>query len=307
MKQFNFFILFYGFLSFVLANPPGKSEEDVKEPEQKESISPDSDNTNKKNESVVGQTIYPLVRVTTEQGGGSGVLVYSDDKDVPGKFVTFLFTNHHVIDSAIHIVKTWDNLRQSYIQKEVNDLVNIEIFGYENDDQTVIINNVKAEVVAYIADEDLALLKLVHDFEIKNLAKLLPLTEKIGLLDPVIAVGCQNLSDPFPTTGIITDLNVLIDKKRYVGTSANIYFGSSGGAVYVQKSDAYYFAGIPSRITVDRGQALSYFGFFIPVERIHEFIETQKLSFLIDESKTPKECFEEREKLRQGSSKTESF
>jgi len=249
----------------------------------------------------VKQVLYPIVRVTTNNSGGaSGTILFSEDREGDGKFKTFIITNYHVIDSAVHITKEWDNLLNKYVEKEDNDLVNVDLFKYENNNKTVLFMTLKANIIAYKKEEDLALIQLVYDFKIDNVAHLLPREKTLDLFQEVMAVGCQALADPFPTIGIITDLEVMIDKKIYVQSSAPTYFGSSGSAVFTKVDSKYYFIGIPSRIAVQRGQALNHMGFFIPPDRIYEFIETQKLLFLIDSKISPKQSMEDRKKISNG-------
>lgn len=139
---------------------------------------------------------------------------------------------------------------------------------------------------------------MIYEFEVKNVSKLVPINKSLRLFQEVYAVGCQMLADPFPTPGIVADLEVIIDKKSYVAATAPIYFGSSGGAVYAKFDTDYYFVGIPSRVSMGYSGALSHMGYFIRPERIHEFISRNMLDFLVDETKTVNECFEKRENLR---------
>jgi len=48
--------------------------------------------------------IYPVVRVTTGNGGGSGTIIYSKEFE-PSKFSTYILTNHHIIADAITITE----------------------------------------------------------------------------------------------------------------------------------------------------------------------------------------------------------
>ena len=111
--------------------------------------------------------LYPSVRVTNGQGGGSGTVVYSEDREKKGEFQTFVITNHHVVDNLIHIEKQWDNLTQSYKYLEKNDTADVELFSYANGGKTITKSAVKAEIIAYVADEDIALLRLNHPFKIE--------------------------------------------------------------------------------------------------------------------------------------------
>jgi S1-C subfamily serine protease len=244
------------------------------------------------------QILYPIVRVTMGNSGGSGTIVYSEDREKSGEFQTFIFTNHHVVDAAIHVEKIWDSLDKSYKYVENNDLVNIEIFSYANGGRTVTRNPVKAEIIAYTEDEDIALLRLKYPFEVKHAVQILPPDKKLRLFQKVYNAGCPLLVDPIFTTGEITDLEVLIDKKVYIGCSADIIWGNSGGGTFVKFDDRYYLVGIPSRVNVAGYQAVTYMGYFISPERLTKFVKVQKLDFLLDKSKTPTEAYKARENLK---------
>jgi S1-C subfamily serine protease len=249
-------------------------------------------------DSKLHSILYPIVRVTYQGGGGSGTVVYSEDRESSGEFQTFVLTNHHVVSRAIKVEKIWDNLKQAYEYKENNDLVEVEIFNYANGGRTVTKSPVKAEIVAYQADEDIALLKLKYPFELKHSISILPSNKPLRLFQEIYAAGCPLLVDPTFTKGEVTDLEVIIDKKIYIGGSADIIWGNSGGAVFVNVDGTYYFVGIPSRGMSVYGQAVTYLGYFVSPERVHKFVRTQKLDFLLNKDKTPTESFEERAKLR---------
>jgi len=242
----------------------------------------------------------PLVRVRTAQASGSGVLVYSEDREAGGEFQTFVLTNQHVVSDAIHVTKTWDSLRQRHVYTEANDKVTVELFTYLRNGRTVIGQPVKAEIVAYKADEDLALLRLDYPLEVSDIAALWPAAAPLRLLQPVWAVGCSLGVDPTVTDGQITDLEELIDRKPYVMLNAQIIFGNSGGGVFARDSqDDIYFVGIPSRVTVMRGgQVCPWLAFMIPVDRVRRWFAAEKLEFLIDATVTPTASFEARTKAR---------
>ena len=53
--------------------------------------------------------LYPVVRVRSGQGGGSGVIVHSsEDPDNPGEFINIAITCQHVVDSSIKMRDEWD-------------------------------------------------------------------------------------------------------------------------------------------------------------------------------------------------------
>lgn len=249
------------------------------------------------------RVLYPVVRVLNGSGGGSGTVVYSEDREKKGEFQTFVVTNHHVVDNLIRVSKVWDNLTQSYRYEEQNELAEVELFQYADGGRTITKFPVKADIVAYIETEDIALLKLRHPFQIPFTAKVLPAGMQLRLFQEIYAVGCPLLVDPMFTKGEITDLDNIIDQKSYVGGTANIIWGNSGGAVMAKfDDDQWYFCGIPSRgYGAPNGQFVTYLGYYISPDRIRGFITTHKLEFLVDSVKTPTECMEARAKMQKRS------
>ncbi len=120
------------------------------------------------------QVMKPLVRVKTNYGSGSGTVLYSEDREDAGEHRTFILTNHHVVSSAIHVKKKWDNLTGSYIFSEENDQVTVELFTYLRNGKTVTSLPIKANIVAHKAEEDMALLELDYPVKIENVAVMLP-------------------------------------------------------------------------------------------------------------------------------------
>lgn len=240
--------------------------------------------------------LYPVVRVTVGQGGGSGTIIYSDDRDEEGRYVSFAVTNHHVISRAIRVTKKWNSLKQRYEQVEERDRVKVEAFVYEGG-TSIATTDYQADIVAHSEDHDIAVLRLYFPKKMDFVAPLLPVDKELRVFQKVYAVGCSLLHEPIATSGEITDLEDMIDNKPYTMCSADIIFGNSGGAVFAQMDGKWYFVGIPARVAVTRGAPITHMGWFVPIKRIRGWIDEQILHFLVDEKKTPKECFEERAKM----------
>ena len=241
----------------------------------------------------------PLVRVRTEAAAGSGVLIYSDDREKAGEFRTFVVTNSHVIDDAVKVVRKWESLRQAWTYVEENEQVTVELFTYLRGGKTVLAQPVKANIIAHNAEEDLAVLELDSPLAVKAVARLLPDGAPLRMLQDVWAVGCSLGVDPIVSVGQITDLEVLIDRRAYIMASANIIYGNSGGGVFTKVDEDYFFIGTPSRVSVTRnGQAITNMGFFIPAERLRAFFSAQKLNFLLNPAVTPADALKERERLQ---------
>jgi hypothetical protein len=80
--------------------------------------------------------------------------------------------------------------------------------------------------------------------------------------------------------------------------SADIIFGSSGGAVYHAETGEQI--GVTARVTVARfgfsAAITAWMGFCIPASRIYDFFDEQELRFLYDPDDTYAEAMERRRK-----------
>jgi len=249
------------------------------------------------------QAMYTIVRVTLKGGGGgSGTLIYSEDRKEKGNFLTFIITNHHVVDGAIKVEKAWDSMLGTEIKKERRETVKVEVFRYERLSVVVGRESFDADIVAHSKDHDLAILKLRGNRNIEYIANLFPRLEVqnvyIGQNAP--AVGCSLLHAPILTTGEITSLNDEIEDKQFWMSNSQIIYGSSGGAVFLKRDGEllWHWIGIPSRLNViGWGTPITHMGYFVPIPRIYSWLEDQHLEFFYDKTKTPEECFEKRKKL----------
>lgn len=239
--------------------------------------------------------LYPVVRVRTEKAGGSGTILYS--KPLPGKeeHETYVLTNHHVIADCIKVDKRWDSVVKRKIDKEFLTPCTVEIFSYVYMSRRDSGQTFTAEIIAYDAAHDLALLKLDTPTPAKYVANLYPKDKEkdIKLFADVWCSGCSLGHEPLINKGQITSLKETIDNKLYWMSNANSIFGNSGGAIFL--ADTGEFIGVPSRITaVQLGfgvDIITWMGFFGPIVRVYEFIEEQELQFLYDPNITSAECF----------------
>ena len=240
--------------------------------------------------------IYPVVRVTYGNSGGSGTIIYSKEIEV-GKYSTYILTNYHVIENAITITEEWDSILAKKIPIERRNVVYIEQFKYHNISIPVGTMRIEADIKIYNKIEDIALLKLRYDELIKTIAKL-PKTEedyKYYVLNESIAVGCSLLFPPLPTIGVITRMGFLIESLPYDMSSAQIIYGNSGGAMF--KSNGILI-GMPSKIAVTGwiGLPITHMGLFIPINRVYEYFKEEYYNFIFDLDINEKESLKLREK-----------
>jgi S1-C subfamily serine protease len=246
--------------------------------------------------------LYPIVRVSTGSGVGSGTIIFSAGE---GKASTYVLTNHHVIAPAIRISEEWDSALKKEVKKERRAIVYVEIFKYRDLSTPVGTMKIEADIVIYNESEDMALLKLRYDEPVQYVA-MLPKQEDVEsyrVMDKSIAVGCSLGFPPLPSVGVITRLGYQIDSLPYGMSSAQIIFGNSGGAMFTRDG---ILIGIPSRVAVQGwASAVPHMGLFIPVKRIFDWLEREYYDFLFDFTKTEKESLETRENKIKGRVKSE--
>ena len=247
--------------------------------------------------------IYPVVRVTCGNSGGSGTVIYSEsDGD---KWSSYVLTNHHVISSAIDVIEEWDPDLQKEVKKEKRSTVYVEIFKYKNISIPIGTLKVEANIVIYNKAEDMALLKLSMEDAVTYVATLMPRNklDSIHVFDGTVVVGCSLLFPPLPTSGEITRQNFQVDSLPFNMSSSQIIYGNSGGAMFT--SDGRLI-GIPSLVALAGWSTpITHMGLFIPIERIYDWLIKEHYDFIFNPEKKEKECLELREKEIKAKTKKE--
>lgn len=251
------------------------------------------------------QVLFTQVRVKTKKAGGSGTVLYSNE----GKdgYSTYVITCHHVIEDALSVKKEYDPKIGQDRKKEYRQVINVEFFDYASvpHGRRPVNNSVDADIMAYDKIHDMALLKLRMITQASTVAKLLSQEEitsiKIG--DRTNAVGCALLHDPILTEGMITHMGDEIEYNDYWMSSAQIIFGNSGGAMFLERDDEYSFIGIPSRVdVVGWANAVTHLGYFSPITRVYKFLDDESFQFIYDESYTEEQCEKTREDIKKKAS-----
>lgn len=246
--------------------------------------------------------VYPVCRVRTDRAGGSGTVVYSNPlPDNPEEWETYILTNFHVIEDAISIRKEWSPLKGRKVPKEYRKTVNVEFFEYKYLSDCVGGLSVEADIECWDKDEDLALLRTRTIKPASYVAELYPKEEdnKIKLGYGSYACGCSLGHTPLHTTGEIVSKVDEIENKKYWMSTAQTIFGNSGGAMFLRDGR---FIGVPARITALKlgfgVDIITHMGFFIPIERIYDFLEEQMYQFIYDNEYTSTQCKDMRDKRR---------
>jgi len=244
--------------------------------------------------------IYPVVRVTSPSGSGSGTVLYSkladyEEGERSDGFSTYVLTNYHVVAGAIRVIEKFDKDLGKDMKEEKLSICHIEIFKYRDLSTPIGTLKVEADIIIHSQEQDMALLRLRSDEEIKSIAQLLTKEHinDIKCLDETMAVGCSLAFPPLPTTGILTRKNYQIDSLPFHMSSSQIIYGNSGGAMFDGQGN---FIGIPSMLAIAGWSTpITHMGLFIPVSRVYEWLEAEHYDFIYDLTKNEKECLEDRE------------
>jgi len=248
--------------------------------------------------------IYPTVRVRTTKAGGSGLIVYSKPTpNNPKKYETYIMTCQHVIDEAIKKVKKKHPFANRTIEVEVRELVQVEVFEYEEMSTIVGASAYTAEIMAWDKQYDLALLKLNTTKKFDYVAKLYPKgkSDDIKLLMKLCSCGCSLGHEPILNKGQLNGKHDIIENEEYWLSTANTIFGNSGGSDFLDETHEYI--GITARISgyqlgfsVD---IITWMGFVIPIDTIYKFWDKQLFMFIYDEAFTSEQCAKLREEKRE--------
>ena len=211
--------------------------------------------------------LYPSVRITTDDGIGSGVII-SYHGDTENTENIYILTAAHVVGDEA--------------------LVSVELFDSAK--------TLPAFVVATDTGKDLALLRcasgvLSHASKTQDprlttpwryTAKLAPRDYVPYIFTPVWVIGCSLGYSPRPTAGEITRASGVMRNAsgaqtqdarpttQYWEISAPIWPGNSGGGVFLK--DTHELIGIAVWVKVCQGQLASTMGGIVPLPDIYEFL-----------------------------------
>ena len=232
--------------------------------------------------------LYPVTRVRASDSGGSGVIIYSEpDPEHEGQYINIALTCQHVVDKNIVVKDEWGTVLKREIKRDVTSECTIEMFDYDGS-KIVSANSIKAQIIAYDKNHDLAAVKLNSTRPIKHVSTVKTKDEidDLRISDPVWVCGCSLLHDPFPNPGTLTYLREMIEQKEYIMQNAPSIFGNSGGGLF--HGETGNLLGLTSRITVTQlgfgVDVQSWMGFSTHPDRLYEFFEHQELQFLYDKN-----------------------
>jgi S1-C subfamily serine protease len=214
------------------------------------------------------EMLYPTVRIESEDGVGSGVIINLECIDHVNAATTRSLHSIFILTAA-HVVGN-------------NTSVTVTIYS-EN-----VITSIPASVVITDTYKDLALLATdTHGITRTYSAKLAGKNYIPYLFTPVYTVGCSLGLDPRPSSGIIT--NITEERKNegtekpvlpflsssvspsYWEVSAPILPGNSGGPVF--SADTHEVIGIAVWVKVYHNQLITTMAGVVPIQTVYEFLD----------------------------------
>ena len=228
------------------------------------------------------EMLYPVVVVATGSGLGSGTVIFSAEAD--DEWQTYVLTNHHVVRSAITVKEEWDPKSQEEVKREQRSPVQVRWFDYNDYSREIGTRGQIADIVAYDATLDLALLQ-TRDTErgVDDVAHLMPEDAPLYLFEITWAVGAGLGKPPFPTEGAVSNLDQRIGGQPYILSSAPIIFGNSGGALFhwSPERSRYEFIGVPAKVSGTWSGVVTHMAWAIPLTTVREFLRDNDFGFIL--------------------------
>ena len=191
------------------------------------------------------EMLYPTVRIESESGIGSGVIINRRDAETAENI--YILSAAHVVGNQSVVTVT--------IYTPLTPLNRGEL-------------SLSASVVITDTIKDLALLKILCVSAVHT-AKLAKKNYVPYLFTPVYAVGCSLGLDPRPSFGHLCALGELGGEWEI---SAPILPGNSGGPVF--SADTHELIGIVVWVKVYRGQLVTTMAGIVPVTEIYKFLNS---------------------------------
>lgn len=149
-----------------------------------------------------------------------------------------------------------------------------------------------ATLVAYDKKKDLVLLRLEHDVVLPYVARIAPRRVRLEPFDAIWTIGAPGGYGPMPTFGLFGSRKEMIGDRWSYLSSALIAHRSSGGPVFHYTGNRFELISVTRSMGVagSTGYEIRHVALSIPLEHIHEFLETNHLGFLfsMDLTQTPR-------------------
>ena len=218
------------------------------------------------------QMLKPTVRIKDGFGNaGSGTVV-----NVAGGY-SWVVTNFHVVRNNLSLARVPYHPGVVVVR---NRRPSVGFFDHTSD--VIFEKSEEAFICAWDFRRDLALLKV--PYVAKYVARM-GHSKYLRIFEPVWAMGSPTGTIPMPTEGIVSSIHYYVDWRntgnRFLGFTAPIVDGNSGGGLYRKWRKEYLLVGVVSRLldySVATGDGFTSFplyfmGLAIPSEDVIGFVE----------------------------------
>ncbi len=201
--------------------------------------------------------IYPVVQLRGNGTVGSGVVIYSGRQAEGTAVETYVLTAYHVVLEILEGAAGGTSISDLRFVDPTTDQISEQPFA--------------SELLAFHQEADIALISVTLEEPWPYVAKAASRETlgRLGIFDPVYAVGCPLGNKPMPTHGEISSQDKVVEGQRFWMVNAPTFFGNSGGGVYQQQTGE--LLGISSMIyTYGKSQPMvvPHMGLFIPMDTI---------------------------------------
>jgi len=214
----------------------------------------------------INSMLNPVVQVKVDGGRGSGTIF-----KVRGKF-SYIVTNFHVVARALWLSESPDKQGYTFVRKDIS----INIFIHKSG--KVEMQTFPAYIYAWNAEEDLATLRIEH--RAKYVATMYT-SKYLREFDSIVIVGAPLGSIPVPGQGIVSNLFDEYMGKWRIGVTADIVWGHSGGAAFIEHKGKYLYVGMLSNLASIPADEftipLTFLGSMIPSSVVLEFLHAHGL------------------------------
>lgn len=175
-------------------------------------------------------------------GTGSGTIVYSGLK-ANGMYRNILITAKHIVLPEDKDICSYSDIKLKVRAYHFNDA---EFRYYEDYEGGVIHISEKMDIA-------LAYFESLTSF---NHVDILPSDRKVELLENIITVGFPKKIGPTLTEGKLQAINYIDDEQftssitdHLLRITSPIWFGNSGGGIFIRRDERYYLIGVTSCIS----------------------------------------------------------
>jgi S1-C subfamily serine protease len=164
-----------------------------------------------------------------------------------------------------------------FLNEDRDAVIIVDLFRYDENGEVIERQSIEACPVK-VGDEknDVALIRLKEEPHwAPAVAPLLPGGVSLRVFQEVYVVGCPKGIEPRITRGEISFIGERWDA-RFIGATADIFFGNSGGPLMVKIDGRWFVASILSRMEVDRAQALSWLAYYPHPDHVRAFVATRE-------------------------------